>query len=76
MDRVFSEPVRAWLYRVGMAVVPLLVTYGLLDEGTSGLWVGVLGAALGFGVPALAAANTSTSSTKGNDNKQSNGYPS
>lgn len=60
MDRVFSEPVRAWLYRVGMAVVPILVAYGLLDDGTAGLWLGVLGAALGFSLPALAAVNTST----------------
>lgn len=60
MGKVFSEPVRAWLYRVGMAAVPLLVAYGLLDDGTSGLWLGVLGAALGFGLPALAAVNTST----------------
>jgi hypothetical protein len=46
------------MYRVGMAAVPLLVSYGLLDDSTAGLWVGVLGAALGFGLPAIAAANT------------------
>lgn len=60
MDKVFSQPTRAWLYRVGMAVVPLLVAYGLIDEGTAGLWLGVLGAALGFSLSALATANTST----------------
>lgn len=57
---MFSEPTRAWIYRVGMAVVPLLVAYGLVDESTAGLWLGVLGAILGFSLPALAAANTST----------------
>lgn len=58
MGKIFSQPVRAWMYRVGMAAVPLLVSYGLLDDSTAGLWVGVLGAALGFGLPAIAAANT------------------
>lgn len=55
---IMSQPVRAWAYRVGMAAIPLLVAYGLLDDGTAGLWVGVLGAALGFGLPAMAAVNT------------------
>lgn len=58
MKTIMSQPVRAWMYRVGMAVVPLLVVYGLLDDSTAGLWLGVLGAALGFGLPAVAAANT------------------
>lgn len=72
MDKVFPEWVRAWLYTIGMAAVPLMVAYGLLDEGTSGLWVGVLGAVLGFGSSALAAANTSTKRVKSSDNE----YPS
>lgn len=60
MKMIMSQPVRAWAYRVGTAAVPLLVAYGLLEDSTAGLWLGVLGAALGFGLPAVAAANTPT----------------
>jgi hypothetical protein len=59
-----SEKTRAWLYRIGVAVVPLLTAYGLVGTTQAALWLGVLGAALGTGLPLLAAANTST---KGHD---------
>lgn len=64
MDDMIPEKIRAWLYRLGMAIVPLLVGYGLVDDGKAALWVGVLGALLGFGLPALASAYTSTKSTR------------
>jgi len=54
------QPVRAWLYRIGTAVVPILVFYGVLAENAAALWIGLLGAVLGFGQATLAAAHTST----------------
>lgn len=49
---------RAWAYRVLVALVPILVGYGVLDENTAAAWLGVAAATLGLG---LATANTSTS---------------
>ena len=60
MNDKIPQPVRAWLYRVGAAVVPLLVFYGVLAEDAAALWLGVLGAVLGFGQATLAAIHTST----------------
>lgn len=57
-----TEQVRGYLYRVGVAVVPLLVAYGALNERDAALWLGVLGAVLGLG---MAAANTSTKPDEG-----------
>jgi len=59
------QPVRAWLYRIGTAVVPLLVFYGVLAENAAALWVGLLGAVLGFGQSAMAAAHTPTHPSAG-----------
>lgn len=63
-DRI-PQPVRAWLYRIGAAVVPLLVFYGVLAEDAAALWLGVLGAILGFGQATLAAVHTPTHSSAG-----------
>ena len=52
-----SEPTRAWLYRILVAAVPLLIAYGALDESVAPLWVALAGSVLGLG---LATANTST----------------
>ena len=38
--------------------MPLLVAYGVIAESDAALWIGLAGAVLGTGVPALAAANT------------------
>lgn len=53
-----SEPTRAWLYRILVTVVPLLIAYGAIDESVAPLWVALAGSVLGLG---LATANTSTS---------------
>jgi NCAIR mutase (PurE)-related protein len=58
-----SETTRAWIYRVCVAAVPLLVTYGVVGEGEAALWVGLAGAALGLSSSLLAAGYTSTSKT-------------
>lgn len=55
-----SESTRAWVYRVCVAAVPLLVAYGLVGEGEAALWVGFAGAALGLTQAVLAAGHTST----------------
>jgi hypothetical protein len=52
-----DEATRAWIYRVLTAVVPLVTAYGIIDQRTAALWLGVIGALLGIG---LASMNTST----------------
>lgn len=53
-----SEPTRAWIYRILVAAIPILIAYGVLDAEDAALWVALAGALLGFG---LATANTTTS---------------
>ena len=55
-----SQTTRAWLYRVGVAAVPILVAYGVLTEDVASQWLGLAGAALGLAQSAIAAANTPT----------------
>ena len=55
-----NEKTRAWIYRIAIAVVPLLVMYGLIEDSSAALWLGVVGALLGTGTNVLASANTST----------------
>jgi hypothetical protein len=52
-----DEATRAWIYRVLTAAVPLVTAYGIIDQRTAALWLGVIGALLGIG---LASMNTST----------------
>ena len=52
-----DEVTRAYIYRVLTAAVPLVTAYGIIDQRTAALWVGVIGALLGIG---LASMNTST----------------
>lgn len=52
-----SEKTRAYLYRVSVGVLPLLVAYGVLSAEDAPLWLAAAGAVLNT---ALAAANTST----------------
>lgn len=63
MHRLTEEHVRAWLYRVATAVVPLLVAYGVIAESEAALWVGLAGAVLSAGEGALASRHTSTRRT-------------
>ena len=48
---------RAWIYRISLAVIPLLVVYGVIEETDVALWAALAGALLNSG---LATANTST----------------
>lgn len=62
--RIIAHPkTRRWLYGVAVAAVPILTVYGILAESDAALWIGLAGAVLGTGVPALAAANTDTKPT-------------
>lgn len=52
-----NEAARARIYRVLLALQPLVVAYGLASSERAALWVAVISAVLGTG---LATANTST----------------
>ena len=52
-----NESTRAWIYRVLLAVQPVVVAYGLVTDELAVLWVGVASAILSAG---LATTNTST----------------
>jgi hypothetical protein len=54
-----NESVRAYIYRVLLALVPLLAGYGLVDDNKAALFVAFVTAVFGTG---LAVRNTSTSS--------------
>lgn len=57
--RIIAQPkTRRWLYGIAVAVIPILTVYGIVAESDAALWIGLAGAVLGTGVPALAAANT------------------
>jgi len=55
--RMPTEKTRAYLYRVSVGVLPLLVAYGVVSAQDAPLWLAAAGAVLNT---ALAAANTST----------------
>lgn len=52
-----NEATRAYVYRVLLALQPLVLFYGIASESEVALWLGVISAALGLG---LATKNTST----------------
>lgn len=52
-----TEAQRAWVYRVSLGIIAILVVYGFLTEEQAAAWVGLVLAATGNG---LAALNTST----------------
>ena len=52
-----NEHTRAYIYRVLLAVVPILTAYGVVEESKTAVIVGLIGAVFGNG---LAVVNTST----------------
>lgn len=52
-----NEATRAYIYRVLVALVPILIAYGVVDSRQVAVWLGLASAFLGFG---LASVNTST----------------
>lgn len=67
-----SQKTRAYLYRISIPVVALLVFYGVIAEGAAALWLGLIGAVLGVADLSLAAkhtpANSPASATAGATN--------
>jgi hypothetical protein len=59
---IASEVVRARVYRVLLALQPLVVAYGLASSEQAAMWAAVITAVLGTG---LATANTSTKPQEG-----------
>lgn len=47
---------RRWVYSIGLAAIPLLVFYGVLEKEAAPLWIAAIGAVLGNGL-ALANVN-------------------
>ena len=54
MSKYLTPSVRRWVYGIALAVVPLLVLYGILDERSAPLWVALISAVV---VPGLAVAH-------------------
>ena len=46
---IVSEKFRKWLYPVAIAVIALLVTYGVLTETDAAVWAALVAAVLGLG---------------------------
>lgn len=55
-----DQTTRAWLYRIGAALVPILVAYGVIADTDAALWLGLLGAVLATGDLVVASVHTST----------------
>lgn len=55
-----STQTRAYLYRIAVAVIPVLIAFGYLTSDVASLVLTVAAAVLGVGTAGLAAANTST----------------
>ena len=53
---VFTEPVRAWIYRVLIAAGAVVGLYGLLDSNEIATWLGFAAVVLNV----MPAGNTST----------------
>jgi hypothetical protein len=55
-----DERTRAYLYRIALSVIALLVVLGRLASDEVQVWTDLLAALLGIPTSALAVANTST----------------
>lgn len=53
-----SESTRAYWYRIANAVIPILVSYGLIADREAAVWAGLVAAVFSTG---LATKHTSTS---------------
>ena len=51
LTRHLTPSRRRWIYGAAIAVLPLLIAYGVIDDSTAALWAAVIGAVL---VPGLA----------------------
>jgi len=67
----FSEPTRAWLYRISTAVIPLLAVYGILEESAVAGWIALAAAVFNTG---MASVNTTTKQLPPPDPARDQGY--
>lgn len=56
----FDERTRAYLYRIAIAVMPILIMYGVVSEQEAAVWIGVVAALLSISANTMAAKNTTT----------------
>lgn len=66
MNRYLTPKVRAWIYGIAIAVIPLLVAGGILSEEDAPLWVALVGAVL---VPGMALAHVPGRRPRGRENE-------
>lgn len=64
MNWLLSREGRKYTYIVCMALIPLLVGYGIIDESAAPLWVALIGAIV---APSLALANLTPLSSEPDD---------
>ena len=61
MTRLLTPAARSYLYGIALAVLPLLVYFGIVTEDDAPLWIALVGAIL---VPGVAFANRPTKGAK------------
>lgn len=59
MQSWLTKTRRAYLYRISVVVVPLLIAYDALDPNKAPLWLALIAAVLGVAAPVAALANLS-----------------
>jgi hypothetical protein len=57
-DKYIPAAARLWLYRVAVALLPILIVTGVVTADLGGYLLVAVAAVLGIGVNTLAAANT------------------
>lgn len=55
-----NEAQRAYIYRIALAVLAILVARGFIADGEAPMWAEIIGSVLAIGSTGLAVANTST----------------
>ena len=45
-EKLLSRQGRKWLYGISLAVIPLLVAYGVIEKTDAPLWVALVGSVL------------------------------
>ena len=59
MAQWLTKTRRAYLYRISVVVVPLLIAFDALDPNKAPLWLALVAAILGVAAPVTALANLS-----------------
>ena len=67
---------RRWIYGIAVAVLPLLIAWGYLDEQTAAIVIGVIGAILVPGLAAIQPASQYPGKPDDGDRYRPTGYVS